>query len=224
YNELNHARRVAGAFQTNHHDLVLEPNVLERIEDLAWYLDEPFGDASAIPTYMVSKLAAEHVKVVLSGDGGGELVAGYDTYLVEQRERKCYRLPGPARRIAGALGRALPEGMRGRNLLRHASLAGFDRYFDSCTFFRSDDLRRLFVPEVSELFSPYDPGRALTDSFRPTNGDWLSALQYLDVKRYLPLDILTKVDRMSMAHSIEARVPLLDHKLVEFAATIPPKF
>src|SRR5262249_50596563 len=91
YNELHHARRVAGAFRTNHHDLVLEPNVLERIEDLAWYLDEPFGDASAIPTYMVSRLAAEHVKVVLSGDGGDELFAGYDKYLVEQRERKVYR-------------------------------------------------------------------------------------------------------------------------------------
>src|SRR5439155_13860367 len=87
YNELDYARQVARKFGTDHHELVVDPNVISVIDDLAWYLDEPFGDSSAIPTYMVSKMAAEHVKVVLSGDGGDELFAGYDRYLVERQER-----------------------------------------------------------------------------------------------------------------------------------------
>src|SRR5207249_5957946 len=88
FDELDYARQVAAAFGTDHYDLIVRPDVVKIVEDLTWYLDEPFGDTSAIPTYMVSKLAAEHVKVVLSGDGGDELFAGYDKYLVEKRERR----------------------------------------------------------------------------------------------------------------------------------------
>jgi asparagine synthase (glutamine-hydrolysing) len=184
-------------------------------------LDEPFGDSSAIPTYMVSKLASETVKVVLSGDGGDELFAGYDKYLVEQRERRNWSLPASARSALGAIGRGMPDRMRGRNLLRHGSLTGAERYLDAMTLFRRDDMKRLFRPEVFELLAPYEPWRAKAAYLESSDRDWLSNLQGLDVKNYLPLDILTKVDRMSMAHSIETRVPLLDHKLVEFAATIP---
>src|SRR2546425_1843928 len=121
YNELEYARQVARKFDTDHHELVIEPNELDIIEDLAWYLDEPFGDSSAIPTYMVSKLASEHVKVVLSGDGGDELFAGYDRYLVEQRERIYERLLAPARGLLGLAARLAPEGMKGRSFLRHMS-------------------------------------------------------------------------------------------------------
>jgi asparagine synthase (glutamine-hydrolysing) len=193
------------------------------LEDLAWHLDEPFGDSSAIPTYMVSKLAAETVKVVLSGDGGDELFAGYDKYLVEQRERSHRPLPAGARRVLGKIGRNMPTGMRGRNLLRHISLTGAERYLDACTLFRRDDMKKLFRPDVYELLAPYEPWRAKAAYMQSGDRNWLSNLQGLDVMNYLPLDILTKVDRMSMAHSIETRVPLLDHKLVEFAATIPPE-
>jgi len=221
YNELDHARVVANAFQTDHHALMLGPDVLEQIEDLAWHLDEPFGDSSAIPTYMVSKLAAQSVKVVLSGDGGDELFAGYDRYVVERRERSRIPLPGPARYMLGAVGRMMPAGMRGRNFLRHLSLTGAERYLDSVTLFRHDDMRRMFQPEVAELLAPVEMWRSNAESLESSNRHWLSNLQSLDIKNYLPLDILTKVDRMSMAHSIETRVPLLDHKLVEFAATIP---
>jgi asparagine synthase (glutamine-hydrolysing) len=223
YNEAGHARLVAERFGTEHRELILEPDVLDVIEDLARYLDEPFGDPSAIPTYMVSKLASEHVTVVLSGDGGDELFAGYDKYRVEARERRYQLLPAPTRRLLGAVGRAMPEGMRGRNFLRHIALAGVDRYLDASTFFRREDKQRLFRAEAFELLAHYDPWRAEAAELAKANGSWLSALQYLDLKSYLPLDILTKVDRMSMAHSIEARVPLLDHKLVEFALTIPPE-
>jgi asparagine synthase (glutamine-hydrolysing) len=223
YNELDHALLVAMLNDTDHHELTLGPDALDQMEDLAWHLDEPFGDSSAIPTYMVSKLAAESVKVVLSGDGGDELFAGYDKYLVEQRERSYKSLPAPARSVLRAIGRTMPHGMRGRNFLRHISLEGAERYLDAVTLFRRDDMQDLFRPEVSELLAPYEPWRAKAAYLESSDRNWLSSLQGLDVKNYLPLDILTKVDRMSMAHSIETRVPLLDHKLVEFAATIPPE-
>lgn len=223
FDEREHARVVATKFGTEHHELTLGPDGLEQLEEIAWHLDEPFGDSSAIPTYMVSKLAAKTVKVVLSGDGGDELFAGYDKYLVERRERSHAPLPAFARRVLGKLGRTMPDGMRGRNFLRHMSLTGAERYLDACTLFPRDEMKKLFRPDVFELLAPYEPWRPKASCMESGNGNWLSALQRLDMKNYLPLDILTKVDRMSMAHSIETRVPLLDHKLVEFAATIPPE-
>ncbi|HXC62016.1 MAG TPA: asparagine synthase (glutamine-hydrolyzing) [Nitrospiria bacterium] len=222
YNELKHARLVAKHLGTDHHELVLEPNVLDILEDLTWHLDEPFGDSSAIPTFMVSKMAAEHVTVVLSGDGGDELFAGYDKYVVEEREKRKYGfLPRPVRKMLGTVGRMIPEGVRGHNFLNHLSLPDLERYLDSCTLFRNEQKKKLFRAEVFDLFSTKD--RRGAGYFSRVNGHWLSTMQYWDLNDYLPLDILTKVDRMSMAHSIEVRVPLLDHKLVEFAATIPPE-
>jgi len=221
YDELAHARFVARRNATEHEELILGPDALDEMEDLAWYLDEPFGDSSAIPTYLVSRLAARRVKVVLSGDGGDELFAGYDKYVVEQRERRGLGLPAAVRGVMGAIGRALPEGTRGRNFLRHWSLAGAARYVDASTLFRPDDMKHLFQAEALEMIAPHQPWLAKTGFLEASEGSWLSRLQGLDMKNYLPLDILTKVDRMSMANSIETRVPLLDHKLVEFAATIP---
>ena len=222
FNELSHAKRVAEKFGTEHHELMLEPDVLDIVEDLAWHLDEPFGDSSAIPTYMVSKLASQHVTVVLSGDGGDELFAGYDRYLVEERERKYRFLPAFIRQGLASVASRMPYGMKGKNFLRHMALSGPDRYLDAGTLFRRDEKQKLFQNEAFELMGS-DPAQAKAKFLAEANGNWLSALQYFDLKNYLPLDILTKVDRMSMAHSIEARVPLVDHKLVEFAATIPPE-
>jgi asparagine synthase (glutamine-hydrolysing) len=224
YNEAPYARRVSKIFGTDHHELVLEPDVLNIIDDLVWHLDEPFGDSSAIPTYMVSKLASEHVTVVLSGDGGDELFAGYDKYLVEQRERKYRHIPAALRTMLGAVGARMREGAKGRNFLRHIALDGADRYLDATRMFGTDEKRSLFRPEIADLVIRDDPLRELAIDLEKKGMHWLSAIQYMDIKHYLPLDILTKVDRMSMAHSIEARVPLLDHKLVEFAATIPPQY
>ena len=221
YDESAHARTVAAHLGTEHHELVLEPNALDIVEELAWFLDEPFGDASAIPTYMVSKLAAEHVTVVLSGDGGDELFGGYDKYVVESRERE-YQVPAALRRMLAVASSRMPDGMRGRNFLHHFSLTGSNRYLDAGTLFRRDAMQRLFRREAFAELAPFDPYGDADRHLAQAPGHWLSALQYLDVKSYLPLDILAKVDRMSMGHSIEARVPLLDHVLVEFAATIPP--
>jgi asparagine synthase (glutamine-hydrolysing) len=223
WSELTYARQAAEAFGTEHHELVLGPEALDDIEDIAWHLDEPFGDSSAIPTYVVSRLAARSVKVVLSGDGGDELFAGYDKYAVEGRERRFRHLPGIARRGLGELSRRMPDGVRGRNYLRHMALPGVDRYLDAITLFRRDRQLAMLTPDAVARIGDGDPWAA--ERLRLTRGPahWLSALQYADLHGYLPQDILTKVDRMSMAHSIEARVPLLDHVLVEFAATIPPE-
>ncbi len=221
HDETRYARMVARRFGTDHRELVLEPDITGQLEQLAWYLDEPFGDPSAIPTYMVSKLAAAEVKVVLSGDGGDELFAGYDKYVVESRERKYQHLAAPVRALLRTAAAMLPEGARGRNFLRHFSMSGPQRYLDAVSFFRADEQQRLFRPEAAEHILKGDLWGEAAGLLEARDGDWLAALQYFDIKRYLPLDILTKVDRMSMAHSIEARVPLLDHKLVEFAASIP---
>src|SRR5205085_6147910 len=97
---LDHARKVADKFGTEHHELILRPDAIEIVDELTWHLDEPFGDTSAIPTFMVSKLASEHVKVVLTGDGGDELFAGYDKYITERRERTYDHVPVPIRKMA----------------------------------------------------------------------------------------------------------------------------
>src|SRR5215468_5558885 len=223
YNELDYARKVARQFGTDHHEVIVDPNVLSIIEDLPWFLDEPFGDSSAIPTYMVSKLAAENVTVVLSGDGGDELFAGYDRYLKERKERRLAKIPSPIRKVAGFAGWLMPEGLKGRNFLRHLALNGAERYFDANTLFREREKALLFEPDLYKAIHDEDSRRICRGFLENGHMHWLSSLQYLDTKNYLSNDILTKVDRMSMAHSIEARVPLLDHKLVEFAATIPPE-
>ena len=224
YNELQFARTIANKFGTDHQELILEPNALDILDDLVWHLDEPFGDSSAIPTFMVSQMASEQVKVVLSGDGGDELFAGYDKYAVEGRERRRESLPSVVRRLLAAAGSNLPDGMRGRRFLRHMSLMGADRYLDSSTLFTHEEKEKLFLEDAFEKLSAHDPFHEKRRHLNQSGGHWLSMLQHLDLKTYLPLDILTKVDRMSMAHSLEVRVPLLDHTLVEFAATIPPGF
>jgi asparagine synthase (glutamine-hydrolysing) len=223
FDELEHARAVARKFDTDHHELVVEPDVVQFIEEIAWYLDEPFGDSSAIPSFMVSKLASEHVKVLLSGDGGDEIFAGYDRYLVEQRERQYGVLPAPVRAALGQIAARAPESMPGRNFLRHFSLPELERYLDASTLFAKDEKKKLFRPESFEALAGDDPWRGALERLRENRGHWLSAVQRFDLTTYLPLDILTKVDRTSMAHSIEVRAPLLDHELVEFAARIPPE-
>lgn len=222
FDELQYARDVAARFGTEHYDLVLRPDVVRIVEDLTWYLDEPFGDTSAIPTFMVSKLAAEHVKVVLSGDGGDEVFAGYDRYVVEEKERRFDQIPRPLRRLAGSVGSSLPDGATGKRFLQHLALDGAQRYLDASMLFRASELERLLTPDAFNEIARHNFHARVLASL-PEHSDWLASVQTFDLNAYLPQDILTKVDRMTMAHSLEARPPLLDHHLVEFAATIPQR-
>jgi asparagine synthase (glutamine-hydrolysing) len=214
YNELPHARQVAEAYGTEHHELVVEPNDLKVLEELLSGFDEPFADSSAIPTYLVSRLARQHVKVVLSGDGGDELFAGYDRYVVDHRRRHVgllgdLGLGAPLR----ALSAILPVG-GGKNTLHNLSLPRLQRYIHAISLFPQQAL--------CAVMADGDASRVDLTSLADPELDALSQLQDLDLKTYLPGDILTKVDRMSMANSLEARVPLLDHPLVEFACSLPP--
>ncbi len=215
YNELPHARRAAEAYGTEHHELLVEPSDLKVLDELLSGFDEPFADSSAVPTYLVSRLARQHVKVVLSGDGGDEVFAGYERYAVDYRRRRL-GLPGDLGLGASlrTLGAALPVGA-GRNVLHNLSLPRTRRYLDAMAVFTDQALAELLEPGFRadlRLESMAEPGL-----------DPLSRLQDLDIKTYLPGDILTKVDRMSMANSLEARVPLLDHRLVEFGCGLPPE-
>jgi len=219
FDELPYARLVAERFETEHHELVVTPASLPQVESIIAQFDEPFADASAIPTYFVSTLAAREVKVVLSGDGGDELFAGYDRYAVDARRHRLGAVAGLAPGVKW-LGQSLPDGTRGKNFLLNISLPRMERYLDSVSHFSPGRLAQLLNAEF------VNGGRTQSDVMREhvERSDGLGfpgRLQYVDLKTYLPGDILTKVDRMSMATSLEARVPLLDHELVEFAAGIP---
>jgi asparagine synthase (glutamine-hydrolysing) len=224
YNELKYARLAAKHFGTDHHEFVVTPDICEIVDELVWHFDEPFADSSAIPTYMVSKLAREFVTVVLSGDGGDELFGGYTRYATDRKRSGYARLPRALRQgLMQPLGSSLPHGAWGRNYIYVMAFEAIDRYIEEVSIFTrlnkralyTDDFRRrLGATEAAARFRDYVDRSGSTDS--------LHRLLYLDSKTYLPGDILTKVDRMSMAVSLEARVPLLDHKLIEFVCTRLP--
>jgi asparagine synthase (glutamine-hydrolysing) len=227
FNELGYARQIARKFGTDHHELVVRPDAWALTEKLVWFLDEPFADISAIPTWLVSQLAAEQVKVVLSGDGGDEVFAGYDRYAwTVAEERRFGWLPRPARSLLTRLSAALPDRAHGKNFLRHIAQPTHLRYVDGESLFAEPHKRRLLGPALVQALAqrrvdagaPTAARRALLDG---ASGDLVRRLLYLDTMTYLPLDILTKVDRMTMAHSLEARPPLLDHTLVERIFRLP---
>jgi asparagine synthase (glutamine-hydrolysing) len=173
---------------------------------------------------MVSKLAREHVKVVLSGDGGDELFAGYTRYVIDQRRSGFAGLPRFVRHgLMAPLSRHLPHGARGRNFLHNVALDSLDRYLDSISIFTELNKPLLYTDafrgQLQRNGDEVIPFRSYAERVR--TGEPLDTLLYIDSKTYLPGDILTKVDRMSMAVSLEARVPLLDHKLIEFVNSIP---
>jgi asparagine synthase (glutamine-hydrolysing) len=227
FNELRYARIAAEAFGTEHHEFIVTPDLVEAVDDLVWHFDEPFADSSALPTYMVSKMARDYVTVVLSGDGGDELFAGYTRYAVDKRRSGLGKLPASLRRgLLRPLAESLSPGARGRNLIYNSSLDDLGRYIDSVSYFGRLKKRSLYSDKLRSDLG--DDANAADEVFRrhasvPASGDPLDRLLYLDSKTYLPSDILTKVDRMSMAVSLEARVPLLDHELIELVQRIPAR-
>ena len=224
YNELQYARLTAKKYGTDHHEFFVTPEICDVADELAWHLDEPFADSSSIPTYIVSKLAREHVTVALSGDGGDELFGGYTRYLVERDRRMFAQLPKVFRQnVMYPLSFRLPHGARGRNLLHNLALDPIDRYLDSVSVFTSMNRRLLYSEDFQRKLKglPTVAGRFLEYAAQVKTGEDLDLLLYTDSKTYLPGDILTKVDRMSMAASLETRAPLLDQKLIEFVGQIP---
>jgi asparagine synthase (glutamine-hydrolysing) len=230
FDEAEYARRVGGFFGTEHHEQVVNPDALSVINKLVWHYDEPFADSSAVPTYYVSAIARQQVTVALGGDGGDETFAGYRRYYFDQMENGLRRyVPAPLRKgVFGPLGRLYPalawapRVFRAKATFESLSRSPLAGYFNSISVFRPNDKRSLFTPDFQHNLNGYDSMSVLERYYdRSDAKDHLSKIQYVDIKTYLPDDILAKVDRASMAVSLEVRAPLLDHKLMERAATIP---
>jgi asparagine synthase (glutamine-hydrolysing) len=223
FDELEPARQVARHFGTDHHEFVVKPDAISVLDRIVAHFDEPFADSSAIPTWYVSEIARRHVAVVLSGDGGDELFGGYDRYLPHPRVVAFDRFgPKAIRRVAAIAASRLPHGARGKNFLRHVSRDQQGRYLDAIRFFGTDEKPSLLSADVRRQLGGPDPETRLARHFgRFAALPWASQMMRFDAETYLPEDVLTKVDRMSMAHSIESRVPLLDNAVIELAATLP---
>jgi asparagine synthase (glutamine-hydrolysing) len=223
HDELEYARVTAQRFHTDHHEFVVAPDVCRLVDEVVWHHDEPFADVSSLPTYIVSQMAREFVKVVLSGDGGDEIFAGYDRYALHQRRARFERLPAIARKnLMLPLSRALPQITPGKNFLRNIALDPAARYVDTMTMFNQQQKNALLGDRAPLWLESYDATASFIRLFNaPASTDTIDRLMYLDSKTYLPGDIMAKVDRMSMAHSIETRAPFLDHELIEFVQRIP---
>jgi asparagine synthase (glutamine-hydrolysing) len=224
HNELKYARITAEKYGTDHHEFFVTPEICAVAGELAWHFDEPFADPSSIPTYIVSKLARQHVTVALSGDGGDELFGGYRRYLVERNRKVFGQLPKVLRaNVMYPLSMRLPHGARGRNLLHNLALEPLERYLDSVSVFTSINRRLLYSADLKRKLAdePSVAEKFLRYASEVKTGEDLDLLLYTDSKTYLPGDILTKVDRMSMAASLETRAPLLDQNLIDFVTRIP---
>ncbi len=224
YNELKYSRLVAKHFKTDHREFIVEPKVIELLPKLIWHLEEPFADSSAIVTYLVSQVAREHVTVALTGIGGDEAFGGYPRYLGTRFAESYLKIPEFLReKVISRIVNGLPESTKGSHLanrlkrfIRFSPLPPEERYISWLSFF--DEEAR------GELYSgTYQDTMEIHKSYFEKAGaeDFLDRVFYVDVKTYLPDDLLFTGDRMSMANSLELRVPFCDHRLLEFSATIP---
>jgi asparagine synthase (glutamine-hydrolysing) len=224
YNELNYASMVARQYGTEHHEILVKPDSVSLLERMVRHCGEPFGDPSAIPTFIVSEFAARSVKVALSGDGGDELFTGYESFAAVERLRIFDRVPHLGRRVLSRVAALLPYSAYGKNYLRMISRpTALERYFayNYAPYFMREQLLQ------PDWMLPADSGflaRALADCFLDETHDTLAQACYFEATANLTGDMLVKVDRMSMAASLEVRSPLLDHELAEFAATLPHRW
>jgi asparagine synthase (glutamine-hydrolysing) len=233
FSELPYARQVAEQFGTRHVEEIVTPDAAGLLDELSHYYDEPFADSSAIPTFLVSRLASRSVKVVLSGDGGDEGFGGYARYAHDMKEAAVRRwLPGWFRRLAlGPLARAwpkadwLPRALRAKTLLTNLSLDAGRAYANTLTVCRPPLRRNLLNPDLAAHLNGHRPEQVVMDGHAtaPRN-DALGGMIAADVATILPDDFLVKVDRASMAHGLEVRPPFLDHELLELAARIPSRW
>jgi asparagine synthase (glutamine-hydrolysing) len=225
YNELDHAREVATLFGTDHHEILVKPDVVQLLPKLLWHMDEPIADSAFVTTYLVSEFARRDVKVILSGVGGDELFGGYRRYLGEHYMRYVNWLPQGAKRGAAWLANRLPSD-RHSKWLNYSRLA--KNFVGSAALPFAERYRSyvgVFAPDATAQMLTVQPRRrhdAIADAFDAAGGDDpLARMFAVDVHTQLPDDLLLLTDKMTMAASLECRVPLLDHELVELAAQIP---
>jgi asparagine synthase (glutamine-hydrolysing) len=230
YSELPYARQVSERFGTRHHEEIVRPDAAELLDELTQYYDEPFADSSAIPTFLVARLASRSVKVALSGDGGDEAFGGYARYVHDLKEAALRRhLPDWLRRTAlRPLARIwpkadwLPRPLRAKTLLTNLSLDAGSAYANTLSLCRLPLRRRLIAPDLAAEMNGHQPEAIVRESYTAaSSGDALGGMIASDVATLLPDDYLVKVDRASMAHGLEVRPPLLDHELLQLAARIP---
>ncbi len=230
FDESGYAQQVADFLKTDHYKRNVTAETIPTIEKLAWHYDEPFSDSSALPTYYVSKAARDRVTVALSGDGGDENFAGYRRYAFDAVENSIRNyLPASFRRIFFTpLARIYPKMdwaprfLRARSTFQSLSYDSVQGYFETMSMFRRDDKPRVLSADVKAALKGYSTLDLFRDyCARAGTDDPVSRIQYLDIKTYLTDDILTKVDRASMAVSLEVRCPLLDHKVMELLARMP---
>ena len=217
--ETVYARQVARHLGSEHHEFVVEPDALAILPSLVWHLDEPLADTSTLPTWAVSEMARKHVTVVLSGDGGDETFAGYETYRLAQSYAKVDRLPLGLRRLAAGVFAGAPG--RWGSRFERLAMDAIERHARVMAIADRATWSPLLAASVRGAHNGRDPVAELERRGGRFDAGDLRELLHLDLVTYMTDDVLAKVDRMSMAHSLEVRVPLLDHKLVEFAATLP---
>lgn len=230
YDESDYAKLVARHCGTDHTQKIVRPNALEILPELVWHYDEPFGDSSAIPTYYVSQLARQNVKVVLTGDAGDECFAGYPRYFAAWIGELWDRLPKPLRDLSrSSFWEKMPVSIEGKTLLRRLrrlmrglSLPAQKRYLDWISIFDGTAREKLLNPEIRENMDLNGPEEFLNGLYgEMKQGNFVQRTTSVDLMSYLPCDLLKKVDIASMAHGLEARSPFLDYKIVELAGRIP---
>ncbi len=232
FNELEFAKIVSEMYKTDHQEAVVNADALDIIDRIVWHFDEPFADSSAIPTWYVSKITRQNVTVALSGDGGDETFAGYVQRYSMTRFEDGIRKKIPfffkntlIRGLASVYPKidALPRPLRLKAFLTNLSLSMEQAYYrDMSFYFTPVNKINLYNADMKKAVNEYSSFSVFEPFFnRNTNPDPVTTAQYIDIKTYMTEDILVKVDRMSMAHSLEVRAPILDHKLMEFAATLP---
>jgi asparagine synthase (glutamine-hydrolysing) len=224
FDELTYAEAVARHLGCEFHPQIVSPQVEHLLPKLAWHFDEPFADSSAVPTYYVAAAARSLVTVALSGDGGDELWAGYDRHRVEHWEGRARKMLGRAASLVGLLAHALPLSVKGARALRHLVLRPDEAHAQKHAYelFEPDAKPALYSDGFGAATRQADPFAPFRDAWeRCASADPVDRAMYVDFRTYLPDDIMTKVDRMSMAVSLEAREPLLDHLLLQRAAAVP---
>lgn len=229
FNETEFAKAVARQYKTHHHELTVHKNIKDNLEHIVSYFDEPFGDPSLVPTYFVSELARQKVTVAISGDGGDEVFAGYQKYTTDTIENNLRKLfPKIIQKTLFPTLASILEIFnntyckKGSSLLRSLSLDPAMGFYITNSHISDELWQTIINDDIKNKLGSYHPSKISTDYYYQCDGnDHMSRILYTDMKTYLPGGILVKVDRMSMANSLEVRSPILDYKLLEFAATIP---